>query len=411
MSAIMDEQFLRTTVKNTIDKKYHGEMSKEYMRRLEMEMRMITEMGLIRYHIMMAEVVKYTKLLGYVPEEYMDDISDNLEELERMILKSKWECKRMTMGIGKGKVCGSLLCYVLGITDVDPMKYGLRFEQYLNNQNGIVSFEVYLDMAPSIVGRIINYVEKKYGKEKIIVRTNDERPSFAIKCCTDESNVELSIVFELFDTLDYINEAIRTKDLSLRPDDIRNLTFSNDMIYRNIFATGKTGQVFLFNQQDVKNVAMEFEPKSINDLAVILSVTRPGVEVNLEKIVENRREANIEYIIPELEPILRETYGTIVFREQIVEICILIAGFTMYDAELMCRNMCKKSNYEGNKKVFIASCDKRGIKTSTAELLYDMLYNSAPLTLIKSYAIPYAMYSYITAWIERKREVINSKCN
>lgn len=390
----MKEQFLRMLVKAGIGRRFPGGISEEYARRLDNEIKVITEKGLIQYHIVMAEITEYIRLLGYVPEECTDNLPNNSEDLGSLISENKWKRRCMTIGIGKGKICGSLLCFVLGITDVDPVKYGLVFEQYINNPNAS------LDIAPSIAGRGMDFLEKKFGKEQLIDQTNDERPSFTIKCCKDDSDTELRVTFELFDTLDYINEAIRTEKLPLRPDEIRSLSFSNDLIYRDIFAGGKTNRVFIFSQPEVKAAAMEFEPKTINDLAIILSVTRPGIEDNLEKILRNKRE-NIYYIIPELESILRETYGIIVFQEQIVEICMKIAGLTTNNAELMRKKLCKKRDYEGNREIFVTSCKKNGVKTNAAVALFGKMYDSASMSFNKSHAIPYAMYAYITAWIDR----------
>lgn len=191
---------------------------------------------------------------------------------------------------------------------------------------------------------------------------------------------------------------------------IENIPFDSN-VFKNIFATGKTGSVFQFESAGMRQMLRSFKPDCFEDLVALVSLYRPGPMDFIPKYIEAKfHPETIKYLCPELEPILGKTYGCIVYQEQVMEIVQKLAGFSLSQADNVRRYMSKKkmdklehereSFINGDSERKIDGCLKRGISEEAANELFDQMIEFAKYAFNKSHAAAYAVLSYITAYMK-----------
>ena len=158
-----------------------GFPSKEYEERLAHEIDIIKGMHYVDYHLIVKDFLEYGRLLGAVPPEMIDEAPLTIPELESFVKKNGWS-EGFTIGPGRGSAVGSLVCYLLGITSLDPIKYDLLFERFLNPER-VSMPDIDSDLANNVRPKVIKYVEKKYGKNAVcgILTMNAQAPRGAIR--------------------------------------------------------------------------------------------------------------------------------------------------------------------------------------------------------------------------------------
>ena len=450
----------------------------EYKDRLEYEIKVISGMGYTNYYLIVWDFIRFAKEAG------------------------------IPVGPGRGSGAASIVAYCMHITEVDPMKYALIFERFLNPERvSMPDFDT--DFCQERRGEVIDYVMEKYGKDHVAqiatfgtmaARGAIRDVGRALNFTYAETDVVAKLVPNtLHITLDealktsaqlkaMYNEDPRVKQLidtarSLegmprntsthaagvvitadpvctyvplsRNDDtivtqytmttieelgllkmdflgLRNLTvirdaeqqvqkfnpeFSMDKAPDNdpetfkMLAEGKTQGVFQLESAGMTSVCVGMKADSIEDITAIVALYRPGPMDSIPRFIENKlNHKKVTYKCPQLEPILKVTYGCIVYQEQVIEIFRSLGGYTMGQADNIRRAISKKKMkiIEEERKVFvygdkdkgIDGCIARGISESVAQSLYDEIVAFANYAFNKAHAVCYAVVSYQTAYLK-----------
>ena len=451
----------------------------EYQERLEYEIGVISRMGYVNYYLIVWDFIRFAKESG-VP-----------------------------VGPGRGSGAASIVAYCLHITEVDPMKYALIFERFLNPERiSMPDFDT--DFCQERRGEVIEYVTRKYGSDHVaqIVTFGTMAARGAIRDVGRAMNfsyAETDVVAKLVPTMplhitlkealnvspklkemydsnervkllidtamslegmprntsthaagvvitaepvsNYVplscnDETIVTQypmttieELGLLKMDflgLRNLTviedaqrqiqlidpaFSIDNIPDDdpetfaMLAEGKTQGVFQLESAGITGVCINMKPTSIEDMTAIVALYRPGPMDSIPKFIANKLDPRkITYKTPHLEPILRVTYGCIVYQEQVIEIFRSLGGYTMGQADNIRRAISKKKMkvIEAERKVFvygdpeqgIPGAIAKGVSESAAQSIYDEIVEFANYAFNKAHAVCYAVVSYQTAYLK-----------
>ena len=202
-------------------------------------------------------------------------------------------------------------------------------------------------------------------------------------------------------------------------DALKNIDL-NDKAVLNLFCTGKTEGIFQFETSLMRNLIRKLKPSSFNDLVASLALGRPGaLEEADEYIARKNGKKEITYIHKDLEPILKDTYGIILYQEQIIAILGKIGGYSLAEADIIRRAISKKkeSVINAEKEKFINGAIGKGYDRSVATLIYDLIVKFASYGFNKAHSVAYARISYDMAYLKVKYpeyfiiEMINNKDN
>jgi DNA polymerase-3 subunit alpha len=471
--------YLKELCLEGFEKKFSPERE-EVKEQLFYELEMIDRMGFTDYFLITSDFIAYAKREG------------------------------IPVGPGRGSAAGSVASYCLDITTVDPIKYGLYFERFLNPER-VSMPDIDIDFCERRRGEVIDYVKRKYGEDHVaqIITFNTLKAKNAVRnvakalgfTFAEENELAREIPSVLHITLkDALQTSRRLKDmydgderirrvidtaialedmpkdsgthaagvvitknpvceyvplaLSKKDDSIatqyvmttleelgllkmdflglRNLTvirdaeneirktqpgFSIDTIPDDDQATydmlsvGKTSGVFQLESAGMTGVCTGLGPKSIEDITAIIALYRPGPMDSIPRFLENNRHpGKITYKHPLLEPILKVTYGCIVYQEQVIEIFRKLGGFSLGQADMIRRAMSKKkqAEIEKERKTFIegdpsrniCGAQKNGVPKDVAGSIYDEIYDFANYAFNKAHAVAYAVVSYQTAYLK-----------
>ena len=449
-----------------------------YIERLEYEIGVISRMGYVNYYLIVWDFIRYAKENG------------------------------IPVGPGRGSGAASIVAYCMHITEVDPMKYALIFERFLNPERvSMPDFDT--DFCQERRGEVIDYVMRKYGADHVaqIATFGTMAARGAIRDVGRALNftyAETDVVAKLVPTTPHITleEALKTSPqlksmydedervkklidtaqslegmprntsthaagvvITARPvcdyvplsrnDDtivtqytmttieelgllkmdflgLRNLTvirdaeelirkhtpdFSIEKVRDDDPATfkmlteGKTQGVFQLESQGMTGVCVGMKAGSIEDITAIVALYRPGPMDSIPKFIESKlNPRKVTYKCKELEPILKVTYGCIVYQEQVIEIFRQLGGYTMGQADNIRRAISKKKMkiIEAERKVFvygdpeknIPGCVGNGISEAVGQSLYDEIVAFANYAFNKAHAVCYAVVSYQTAYLK-----------
>ncbi|MBR5047074.1 MAG: DNA polymerase III subunit alpha, partial [Eubacterium sp.] len=211
-------------------------------------------------------------------------------------------------------------------------------------------------------------------------------------------------------TLTVIQDAVRMIRKKLGEDfDIQKIDFDDSRVYEMI-GQGKTEGVFQLESAGMKSFMRELKPENIEDIIAGISLYRPGPMDFIPKYIKGKQNKNsITYSCPQLEEILSSTYGCIVYQEQVMQIVMKLAGYTLGRSDLVRRAMSKKKGdvmqkerenfVYGNEAEGVEGCIRRGISERTANQVFDEMIDFAKYAFNKSHAAAYAVVSYQTAWL------------
>ncbi|MEW5922957.1 MAG: DNA polymerase III subunit alpha [Candidatus Zixiibacteriota bacterium] len=408
------------------------------------------------------------------------------------------------VGPGRGSAAGSLVSYCLGITNIDPIKYSLLFERFLNPER-ISMPDIDIDFADRGRDKIIDYVVRKYKEENVcqiitfgtmaargVIRDvgrvlgmpySDvdkiaKMVPFAVKMTLEqalidnpdlkdlyEKDVRVKKLIDLSKTLeglarhasthaagvviapsnltDYIPlfkgskgeittqfDMKMTEEIGLLKMDflgLRTLTVIQDclkMISRNfekeididdidltdkkvykLFARGDTVGIFQFESPGMRDYLRKLKPENLTDLTVMNALYRPGpldsgmIDVYIER---KHGRQKVEFLHPKLEKILKDTYGVIVFQEQVLQIANSLAGYTMGKADILRKAMGKKvaELMAVQKKEFLDGCDKQKIDPRIASAVFDQIETFARYGFNKAHSTGYAYVAYQCAYLK-----------
>ena len=205
-------------------------------------------------------------------------------------------------------------------------------------------------------------------------------------------------------TLTVIEEAVAT--IARRTGttlDMLALPLDDALTYRKVFQTGESSAVFQMESPGMQKASRDLKPDCFEDIIALVSLYRPGPMENIPAFCENKRDPKkVQYLHPEMEPVLKPTYGIFVYQEQVMQMSQRMAGYTLGGADLLRRAMGKKIKAEMEKQrdIFTTGAIERGVTAEVATKVFDLMAKFADYGFNKSHAAAYALVSYHTAWLK-----------
>ena len=466
------DEYLAELCNNALSEKYN-KIDNTITERLQYELGIISKMGFASYFLITQDFVKYAK---------DHDIP---------------------VGPGRGSAVGSLVSYLTGITNLDPLKYNLIFERFLNPDR-ISMPDIDIDFCIEGREKVINYIKKQYGEKSVaqIITFGSMKAKSVIrdvgrvlgmsygevdkiaKMIPDDLKMTIekaqkinkdlaALIKQDSNCSNLINHSQKleglhrhasthaagiviapgplmqyvplfknpsTNDITtqiemnsleemglLKMDflGLRNLTVIHKtikMINHNhnilinidtidlcdqevyqLFASGNTIGIFQFESRGMRDYLKKLNPSSIEDLIAMNSLYRPGPMANIPEFIDRKNNnKTIKYLHPDLEPILKETYGIIVYQEQVMQIGSVIGGFTLAQSDEMRKAMGKKKkDLMATFKIdFIDGAKSKGLSQDLAIEIFDLLAKFAEYGFNKSHSAAYSVIAYQTAWLK-----------
>ncbi len=463
---------LSALIKKGLSKRLDDNIPDIYINRIKYEFSVIKEMGFTDYFLIVYDYVLHAKKKGIL------------------------------VGPGRGSAAGSLVSYALGITDVDPIKYNLLFERFLNKER-ITMPDIDLDFEFDRREEVINYIREKYGNDYValimtygtlgskqvvrdVARTlelddslTDKlarliNPQISLKDNLNNKELksfithnELEKLYKISLKLEGLKRHVSThaagiiisndplnniipltisggiqltgftmeylEQIGLIKMDIlalKNLTIIsnvkklvkasineeinlneihlNDQKTLNLFYTVDTVGIFQFESRGMMNFLNKLKVSSFIDLVNAVALFRPGPMENIDSFIKRREgKEKIDYIDSSLEPILKDTYGIIVYQEQVMQILNKMASYSYAEADIVRRAMSKKKKdvLENEKKHFISNALKNGYKESVALKTFDYILKFANYGFNKAHSVSYALLGYQMAYLKSNYRV------
>lgn len=450
-----------------------------YAARLDLEVDVISRMGFAGYFLIVADFIKWAKQQG------------------------------IPVGPGRGSGAGSLVAYALTITDLDPLRFGLLFERFLNPERvSMPDFDI--DFCQDRRGEVIDYVRDRYGADRVaqiitfgtlqaraalrdvgrvlqapfpqvdrlaklvpnnpaapvtlaqavdgepkLQEARDREPEVAAildhamaleglyrnasthaagVVIGDRPLVELTPLYRdprgempatqynmkwvepaglvKFDflglkTLTVIERALGFIRKAGGAVDFDTIEFDDPATYA-LLASGATMGVFQLESSGMRDTLRRMRADTLEDIIALISLYRPGPMKNIETYCDakfGRREP--DYLHPSLEPILKETYGVIIYQEQVMQIAQVLSGYSLGEADLLRRAMGKKKKDEMDRQKarFIEGATANGVAAQTADRIFELVAEFAGYGFNKSHAAAYAVIAYQTAWLKANHPV------
>ena len=454
-----------------LKKRLDGEVSEKYLNRLKYELSIIENMGFSNYFLVVYDFIKYSKQ------------------------------NNILVGPGRGSAAGSLVSFALGITDIDPIKYDLLFERFLNPER-VTMPDIDTDFPDIYRDKVIKYVTDKYGEKNVsgIITFGTLGAKQAIRDVSRVLNINLQKVDRICKTLptfsklklnDFYRENKTFRDLidsekqtqfmfevasfiegfprhtsmhaagivmSEKPLDetiplyysddmyvsgysmeyleelgllkmdflgLKNLTtimniiediekyekvkidFAkiplNDKETLKVFYEANTSGIFQFESVGMRNFLRKLKATTFEDIFAAIALFRPGPAVNIDSYIRRKQgKEKITYLVPELEPILKNTYGIIIYQEQIMQIARTMAGFTFGEADILRRAMSKKKLkvLEEQKEKFLMGCKKNNYDEKVSEEVYNLILNFANYGFNRAHSVAYSIIAYKMAYLK-----------
>ncbi len=471
--------YLEQLCREGIKRRYQP-VTKELQERLDYELGTIKNMGYVDYFLIVWDFIHYAREHG------------------------------IPVGPGRGSAAGSIVAYCLEITNIDPIRYNLLFERFLNPER-VSMPDIDIDFCYERRQEVIDYVVRKYGKEKVVqIVTFGTMKARAVlrdvgrvldmpyamvdavaKAVPRDLNITLDLalqtspdlkkMYEEDDQIRYLidmsrrleglprntsmhaagvvigqepieeyvplskggDDAITTQFtmttieqlgllkmdfLGLRtltviqdacdmisngsrtPFSIDSIDYEDEEVY-NMISAGRTEGVFQLESSGMKSFMTELKPGNLEDVIAGISLYRPGPMDFIPSYIKGKNHpSEITYDVPQLEKILAPTYGCIVYQEQVMQIVMELAGYTLGRSDLVRRAMSKKKadvmererkNFVyGNEEEGVPGCISRGIPEATANKIFDEMTDFAKYAFNKSHAACYAVVAYQTAYLK-----------
>ncbi len=467
---IKANDYLREICYERLKKRYTA-VTPELEERLKYELDVICQMDFANYFLIVWDLIEYAK-------------------------KSE-----VIVGPGRGSAAGSLVAYCLGITNIEPLRYGLIFERFLNPDR-ISMPDIDIDFCDDKRERVLNYVCEKYGQERVaqiitfgtmaaraavrdvgralaipyadvdrIAKLIPNEPKMTIARALEQSRelqykyneepyrhlldtsmaVEgmprhasthaagvviareplvnhvplykanesgivtqfpmmtledlglLKMDFLGLKTLSIIGEALNNiYKRTTEKIDIETIPLDDENTFE-LLSQGETTGVFQLESSGMRSVLRELIPNKFEDIIAVVALYRPGPMDQIPVFIKSKHGLKkIRYAHPVLEPILNETYGVIVYQEQVMEIAARMAGFTLSQADLLRRAIGKKKKeiLDEQQQLFVEGCVNNGYSKELAVKIYDLILKFASYGFNKSHAAAYALIAYQTAYLK-----------
>ena len=473
-----ENEYFKSLVEQSLSKKISDIKIKNkepYIKRIKNELDVILKMGYSGYFLIVSDFVTWAKK------------------------------NTIPVGPGRGSGAGSLVAYVLNITDIDPIKYDLLFERFLNPERvSLPDFDI--DFCMDKRDSVIDYVAKKYGRDKVsqiitygtmaakaVVRDVGRVLQYPYpfvdqiaKLIPFEIGITLNKALEdqelkkLYNSDDDVKEILdmamileglprnagthaggivispkklihytplyrdtHTSSLltQLDKDDVeeiglikfdflglRTLTVIENalkIINRNndtdeqfrldeitlddvetfqLLRKQKTNGVFQLESRGLKDIIKRLKPDKFDDLVALVALYRPGPLQSgmVDDFIDRKNGANVEYLHPLIEDVLRPTYGVILYQEQVMKIAQVLAGYSLGSADILRRAMGKKKFEEmkQQREIFVSGATKNNVDKKQAEYIFDLMEKFAGYGFNKSHSVAYALIAYQTAFLK-----------
>lgn len=446
--------FLEALAIKGLTKRLNGNIPENYKKRLMYELKVIKSMNYVDYFLIVYDYVKYA-------------IKNNIY-----------------VGPGRGSAVGSLVTYSLGITSIDPLKYNLLFERFLNPER-ITMPDIDIDFDATKREKIIAYVKERYGKENVmpVMTYGTLTTKAALLSVSKILDVDISILNKYIDpkktlkenltkdlikilnnnkdikevyyvamkiegikkhistnaagvvickenldnvipiikngdnylagfTKDYLEDIgllkmdfLAIKNLTTISDilndipekiNLNNIDLNDEAVYK-MFSEAKTDGIFQFESLGMKNLLLKIKPTNFKDIIVSLALIRPGANAEIDSYAKRKNgKEEITYIDDSLSDILKDTYGIIVYQEQIMQILRLVASYSFSEADLIRRAISKKNEQIilSEKSNFIERAIKNGYTKEKSTEIFDLIIKFAEYGFNKSHSVGYALIAY-----------------
>ncbi len=464
-----EKEFLKNLCFKGLSKRLKGNVNDKYIDRLNYELETIDNMGFCNYFLIVYDFIRFAKT---------HDIM---------------------VGPGRGSAAGSLVAYTLGITEIDPLKYNLLFERFLNSER-VTMPDIDTDFQFDKRDDVINYVKDKYGikrcaniitygtlSAKAVIRdvartlnislklvdrlTKNMSDKTTLKKEYENNNMFKNIVDQnnelkkLYDiaihlegikrhssihaagvvisgtdldeviplvknndsyltgyTMQYLEDLgllkmdfLGLKNLTIISDvkhdvenkhniklDLNNLPL-NDKKTLYVFYSVNTLGIFQFEGEGIKNFLRSLKVTSFDDIVASIALFRPGPMDFIPTYIKRKhKEEKVSYIDENLEPILKDTYGIIIYQEQIMQIAQIFANLSLGEADILRRAISKKKIdiIKSEEKKFIDGAIKNGYSSDIAKKIYNMIEKFANYGFNKSHSVAYSYISYQMAYLK-----------
>jgi DNA polymerase-3 subunit alpha len=451
-----------------------GMTEEDYRRRLAFEIDVINSMNYAGYFLIVSDFIKWAK------------------------------AHDIPVGPGRGSGAGSLVAWALTITDLDPIRFDLLFERFLNPERvSMPDFDI--DFCQDRRGEVIDYVQKRYGRDQVaqiitfgtlqargvlrdvgrvlqmpygqvdkltkLVPQNPAAPVTLAAAIAGEPKLQAfrdedPVVARAFDiamrlegltrhasthaagivigdrplselvplyrdpksdmpvtqfnmkwvepaglvkfdflglkTLTVLDVAVKLLKKRAVDVDLATLPLDDAASYQ-MLARGDVVGVFQVESQGMRRALVDMRPDRFEDIIALVALYRPGPMANIPTYCARKHgDEEPEYLHPLLEPILKETFGVIIYQEQVMQIAQVMGGYSLGEADLLRRAMGKKirSEMEQQRERFVAGSVKTGVPKGQAETIFELLAKFADYGFNKSHAAAYALVSYHTAYMK-----------
>ena len=444
-----------------LSKRLDGKITNVYKTRLDYELSVIKEMGFIDYFLIVYDYVLYAKK------------------------------NNIMVGPGRGSAAGSLVCYSIGITDIDPIKYDLLFERFLNIDR-ITMPDIDIDFDSLKREDIITYVRNKYGNHKVAVGStyNTLKTRLVLNEVSKLLNIDSYLMNKFLKNIDRnkslednkTNETIKKYlstykelnnlyDISLKLENLKkNVSthaagvvicskdideiipvFINDDIYKTgvpmefledlgilkmdflgvknlttisniinevnvnlndidyndkkvieLFSNANTDGIFQYETYAMKNLLKKLKPTNFDEVIAAMALVRPGPNEFLDDYIYNKNNKDKITYLKNLEPILKDTYGIILYQEQIIKILNVVGNFTNSEADNIRRAISKKKLdiVNSSKELFMKNAILNGYSNIDADNLFRKILRFANYGFNKSHSVAYAIIGYRMAYLK-----------
>jgi len=450
-----------------------------YDERLAFELGIIERMGFPGYFLIVSDFIKWAKANG------------------------------IPVGPGRGSGAGSVVAWALTITDLDPLRFGLLFERFLNPERvSMPDFDV--DFCQERRGEVIRYVKQRYGDDRVaqiitfgtlqaravvrdvgrvlqlpfgqvdriakLIPNNPAQPTTLSEAVETEPKfaelrqeeavdrlIEIALQLEglyrnasthaagvvigdrpltelvplyqdprsdlpatqfnmkwvepaglvKFDFLGLKTLTVIARALDyIEADgggriDIEALEFDDPRTYELLSSGGAIG-VFQLESSGMRDTLKKLKPDTIEDVIALISLYRPGPMKNIDVYVDRKfGRADPDYLHPDLEAVLKETHGVIIYQEQVMQIAQILSGYSLGEADLLRRAMGKKKKEEMDKQRvrFLDGAAEKGVSRDRANFIFDLVAEFAGYGFNKSHAAAYAVIAYRTGWLKANHPV------
>ncbi len=373
-----------------------------YRARTHGELDAICTMGHARYFLIVGDLIRWAKARG------------------------------IPIGPGRGSSAGCLVAWALGITDIDPIQHGLLFERFLNPERAMLP-DIDVDVCARRRDEIVQYVAERYGNEHVARVAVDPHPYFrgvtlVITChparehvpCQGDDFVPLvplnkaeveragliTFDFHSLATLTVIRDAVELVDKRRRaigepPLNIATIPTDDRAVFR-MLAAGDTTDVFQLESDGMRALLRQLRPDRIEDIFAVVALYRPSpIESGMVDDFIARKHGRDHDEYPLIAPILADTYGVLVYQEQVMQIAQAVAGYSLCRADLLRRALGGRRKVPEERDMFVAAAVARNVDGEVAGAAFDLLAKWTGYSFNRAHAVGYARVTYQTAYLKQ----------